>query len=403
MIKLLIFSGIPLNTKVVVGGWIVGFLDSLKLHRDTISVNIAFVSASQRLKTENDNVKLFPIIKNNCIISKIKRYLFPKSDEECILSQMMNVIEECKPDIIHIFGTESAFGLITPRVNIPVIIHLQGLINPYINAWFPQSYSIVDLHSHSEKRAYKVSKYYAKRELRIFQGCNYYMGRTDWDRRISRIYAPDSEYFHCDELLRSEFYGVRYKQKVLNNNVVQLTSVLSSPLYKGTDVILKTAFLLKEKCNFSFNWKVYGIDSIKKAEKKANINAYNHNVELMGRIDVLDLINRLHETDIFIHPSYIDNSPNCVCEAQYIGTPVIACNVGGLSSLIEHKENGILVPANDPYLIASYIKELCEDTLLYSKLSKNARNTALRRHSQKEIIENVIEIYHNIIEKCQKN
>ncbi len=32
------------------------------------------------------------------------------------------------------------------------------------------------------------------------------MGRTDWDRRITAVLSPGAMYFHCDEILREEFY-----------------------------------------------------------------------------------------------------------------------------------------------------------------------------------------------------
>lgn len=103
--------------------------------------------------------------------------------------------------------------------------------------------------------------------------------------------------------------------------------------------------------------------------------------------------------DIFIHPSYIDNSPNSVCEAQICGLPVIAANVGGVSSLIEHKKTGLLVPANAPYDICYWIKELINNDNLRESLSNNAVFTAKERHNPQTIVKNILEVYQSILKK----
>ena len=79
----------------------------------------------------------------------------------------------------------------------------------------------------------------------------------------------------------------------------------------------------------------------------------------------------------FFHPSYIENSPNSVCEAQILGLPVIACNVGGLSTIISHNHSGILIPSND-YSGASYIKEICMNEALAKRISINSIKIATK-------------------------
>lgn len=393
MVKVLMFSGANPLPKAITGGWISGLLNSFKAHKNDIEISLSFFSNIYTTCSEEDGLKIYPIVKNRSLLSRIKRYLNPKSDEKIILEQVDSVIKSYKPDVIHVFGTETIFGLIVNYTEIPVIIHLQGLMTPYMNAWFPPFYSVHDLHGFSDKRGYKINKYYAERERRIFSSCKYYMGRTDWDKRITEIYSPDSVYFHCNEMLRSEFYAAIPFERIADHSVVHLISVLSSPMYKGHDVILKVAYLLKEKLEIPFEWQVFGTHSMNKAESKLGIKARDCNIKLMGRVYSSDLIKQLQQTDIFIHPSYIDNSPNSICEAQYMGIPVIACNVGGVASLINDKQDGILVPANDPYLIASYVKELKEDLALYRSISLQARETAKKRHSSENITRTLLDIY----------
>ena len=97
-----------------------------------------------------------------------------------------------------------------------------------------------------------------------------------------------------------------------------------------------------------------------------------------------------------IHPSIIDNSPNTVCEAQIAGLPVIASDVGGLRSLIEHKETGILTSLHHERL-ANEILKLKTNPALWNKISMNSRKTARSRHNYNSILTNTMTIYKGLV------
>ena len=96
---------------------------------------------------------------------------------------------------------------------------------------------------------------------------------------------------------------------------------------------------------------------------------------------------------MFVHTSYIDNSPNSVCEAQFLGIPIISTNVGGIRSLIKENESGILVPSNDPYYLASQIIKLFSDKTEAIRLGIKGRIVAKERHNPTVIINALISIY----------
>ena len=64
---------------------------------------------------------------------------------------------------------------------------------------------------------------------------------------------------------------------------------------------------------------------------------------------------------IYLNTNRKENMPVSVVEAQAMGLPVVATNVGGLPFLIENGKNGFLVPTEDANQMAAKIK-----TLLYS-------------------------------------
>ena len=80
-----------------------------------------------------------------------------------------------------------------------------------------------------------------------------------------------------------------------------------------------------------------------------------------------------------------------------LGAPVIVTDVGGTSTLVKHEESGIIVPANDPYLMAAEIANLVVDKRQAAMLGKNARKASLSRHQPSNIVESLIDIFNKLI------
>ena len=384
------------------GGWI-SSLEKLVRKNTDIELAIAFSHTDNVFKTSQDKTIYYPIHKPTTLISKITNFIQYSKQERKEVENYLRVIDDFKPDIIHIFGTERSFGLIAGEVNIPVIIHIQGLLEPCVNAWFPPGYSKKDFYFsngfnpiriYMDCWAYNINKYMAKREVRMLKSCKYFMGRTDWDKRITKLYAPNSKYFYCSEMLRDVFYTTPKRSS--NKQTKIIVTTISAPLYKGADMLLKTAKLLKEETDIDFEWRVYGMRSLAKMEHQLKIQAPKCNIKLLGIASAEELANSLSEADLFFHPSYIDNSPNSVCEAQLIGLPVIACHVGGVASIVKQGENGFLVPANDPYIAVSRIEEVLKNNTLAEELGRKAKETATQRHNPDRILSDLMNIYNQL-------
>tara|TARA_B110000902_G_scaffold266473_1_gene354349 strand:- start:11041 stop:12297 length:1257 start_codon:yes stop_codon:yes gene_type:complete len=393
------------NTSHNGGGWI-SALEELVRNDKGIELGIAFEHNDTGFKVVRDNVHYYPLNLWKSRRQKIKKKLFFSEEEKRLVPECLKIIEDFEPDIIHVFGSEWSFGLISPLVSIPVIIHMQGSIPPYFNARFPAGFGKYDfilyngfnlLKTISQYKADLFFKLRGAREERILKSCNYYMGRTEWDKSLTRLYAPDSLYFYCSESLRAPFINCGNIWKKQKGDILIFVSTISSPLYKGSDLILKTAKLLKENTQLNFEWRIIGTSDIRIHEKLTKIEADNVNVKLLGTLSADSLIGELLNSDVFIHPSYIDNSPNSVCEAQYLGVPVISTDVGGISSLIENGKTGFLVPSNDPYMLASKIITLIKDESIARSIGLNGSEIAKERHSQQNIITDLKNIYNKVL------
>lgn len=385
------------------GGWIES-LELIVSSYEEINLAIAFKHPTDYIKTIDNNVTYYPIREPKNLTTKISDILFRSKNERTEITKYEKIIKDFAPDVIHIFGSESSFGLMSKNTKIPIVLHIQGIINPYLNAWFPPSFSYLSLlyiYRLNLLRAVRIFrelqtfKSNANREKLILRNIHYFMGRTEWDKQIISLMSPNSKYFYCSEVLRPYFYN--QKPWVFQDQErITITSVISSPLYKGFDLILKTARILTEFTKLKFEWQVFGSSTFTHIERQLGISSTNYNIFLKGIANASQLVKELLNSSIYVHPSYIDNSPNSVCEAQILGLPVIATNVGGVSSLIKHEFNGILVPPNDPYFLASEIIKISTNKEFAAFISKNARMIAEERHNTKSILSSLISIYNEI-------
>lgn len=383
------------------GGWISSLESEMKTF-DDIELAISFMD-TETLKIRKDNVIYYPIRKRISFSEKIQSKISYTKYIAAEVNDFLAVVADFNPDIIHIFGSEQTFGLISKYTEVPIVLHLQGIMNPYLNAFFPPSIGSKEYVKYNSfkglrglRAVYRIFRDGAKNEREIFQNCKNYIGRTKWDEDVSRIYSPGSKYYFCGEILRNAFYKAspwtfKHREKMV------ITTTISRITYKGFDLLLKTADLLKNQCNLDFEWNVFGIEEYRFFERILKIKASDVNVHLRGVVDANGLVKALNDTDVFVHPSYIDNSPNSVCEAQLLGVPVISTNVGGISSLIEDGKTGVLIPTNDPYSLACRIVELKSDVDKAKLLGENARCVALERHDVKTIANRNIQIYKTIL------
>ncbi|WP_295728115.1 glycosyltransferase family 4 protein [uncultured Muribaculum sp.] len=323
--------------------------------------------------------------------------------------QVESVLADFHPDLIHVFGLECPLSEIIENIDIPSVVHLQGIINPVAISYLPFGFSSETLRKHGvwwrENIFNNGFKYYynetlrrCKREKQLYKVLKCCTGRTDWDKAVTELYAPQCQYYNVNEILRPDFYStlpINPRDKI---EVLKIASTISETIYKGLDLIVKTAKILNE-FDIKFEWRIIGVKA-----NSAYVNLVKHtlgmqissNVVFEGVKNPQEIIEILDTTDVYVHPSYIDNSPNSVCEAQLLGVPVIATNVGGVSSLITSGETGILVPTNEPHILTSKLIEIKNNFELRKMLSLSGRNAALKRHNCNDIINKIIAIYQNL-------
>lgn len=414
--KVLLFANSPLVPRTKNGknynnsGWIKSLQEEMQKVAD-VKIGVCCISSCQEKLITEEGVIYYKVkligksLKEKVIVGfrpSIDKYEIIRCER--YVKEFKKVVDDFNPDIIHIFGSEFYYGLITSYITIPIVLHLQGILSACSYAYFPPSVSYWQLmwKDRNLKQLYSNIQQYAywkrccKREKRILSTVLHVIGRTAWDKQAMQILNPKARYHYGGEILRPEFYEV--SERRIPDKIV-LTTTISNPPYKGFDLVLKIAYILKCEVGLEFEWNVFGNVSPKFWERHTGINCKDVNLYVRGVASAYQLREALLKSTLYFHPSYIENSPNSVGEAQILGVPVVATNVGGTSSMVEHGKTGYLFPATDPYMGAYFVQDLISNIDKNIQMGIYSKKVALERHKKETIIEELLDTYKTIIDE----
>lgn len=109
-------------------------------------------------------------------------------------------------------------------------------------------------------------------------------------------------------------------------------------------------------------------------------------------------IKKIYKTiDIVAMTSETEGLSNTILEAQAMGKPVIATQVGGNSEIIEDNLNGFLFPFQDYSSLVEKITLLLKNELWLKKMGENARKRICKNFSFDQRLKKVEELYLEIM------
>ena len=402
-------NAVNLNKGLTRGGWMQSLEHHLALD-ETLQLYIATRysgKALRRITEQNTTYLLIPDSRN--LLQKRIDIVFNREPINKLIQQYLTVIDEIKPDVIHVFGTEMEYGLMSGLTDIPVVIHIQGILHPYYYhltriklPFFKALYAqrMIDILKGSTlQNGLRIFKRRVGIERKIYETARYFMGRTDWDQQITHLLSPNACYFHCDEMLRPCFLEADWTHHA--TETLNVVSIISSPLYKGHETLVATCRVLKETATKNLVWHVIGLDTTTPSYRifyKPYMKSLTGHIQMHGELTAEAIIKILQHADIYVHPSHIENSSNSICEAMALGMPVIALHTGGNASLINHGVDGLLVADHDPYTLAATIQQVVSNPEQSQKMASYAKKRATTRHHPDRIIADLKAIYQKVIE-----
>lgn len=97
-------------------------------------------------------------------------------------------------------------------------------------------------------------------------------------------------------------------------------------------------------------------------------------IQLMGRKDQVQ--EYIKDAACFVLPSNSEGMPNALLEAMALGIPSIAtdCPIGGSAFIVDHNENGILIPMNDREALKTALRKCLTDKAFADRIAQKAKD-----------------------------
>jgi glycosyltransferase involved in cell wall biosynthesis len=403
------------------GGWMFAELQALRQYAPDTEF-VVLTTGKQHSRVTVDNVIYVTF-------GDPARTVFADTVPDEVATEVQQLIREFDPDLIHIHGTEDFYARLNSEIlcNKPVLVSLQGIINglsshyngnltPKELAPFRTMRNAVFRDGVFEKQQ-KWSLARSAQEKISLSRHRHYNGRTAFDRAWLRAFNPQANYYHLDRAMRAEFFAVQRDPLVIRRHSVYCSAAAGYPL-KGLHWLLRAAAIIKPKFP-DIQIRVANAQKPLAAPKGllARLKDSDYPAYLRHLIRELDLpdsvialpkilspevAEELRQAHVFCLPSLCENSPNSLGEAMLAGTPSVAAYVGGVPSMLQHGQEGLLCPPADPAALADAIGQLFSNDKLAGELAANARSTAQYRHDPQRVATEAYKIYETVI-KSEKD
>ncbi|TPG65569.1 glycosyltransferase family 4 protein [Hymenobacter nivis] len=287
-------------------------------------------------------------------------------------------------DLLHLHGSELQLPAMTAGLPVPQLLTVQGLVSQYprfvpgLVSWRKVLWTLA-----------------GRYERRYLPAIHHFSCRTHWDQALVQRLSPGCTVHHNWEVIRPAFFRAPGPRPTGRPRVAFIGG---TQVMKGFHEVLAAFDLLRQHLDVQL--VVAGTDdlaAVLAAAAAAGLHRIGPaDVVCCGVLGAPALAELFAEAVCLLHPSYVDNSPNSVCEAQAAGLPVVASDVGGVRSLVEHEVTGLLCTLA-PASIAAQALRLLTDGALHQRLATQAAAVAHQRHDPATIVARTLAIYQAVL------
>ncbi len=270
---------------------------------------------------------------------------------------LVELIKQEKIDLLHLHGYSSAnFGRLAARqAGIPSVMHewavLEVLPHQFLVDWLLRNKTDVAVGVSEDVRKFLIQgRSVSERKTRVvWNGVNLNKFKTANPTEVRTF---------------REKFGITAQQKVIGT-VTRLREE------KGNRYFIEAAAqVLQELPDTRFIIVGDGPlwEELEKLAQSLNLKGKLHFAGFVSEIAVA-----LAAMDIKVMASLTEGFPFALAEAMAAGKPVVVSNVGGMKDMVQHEDDGLLVPPADSKALAAALARLLKNATLCGQLGNAAR------------------------------
>jgi len=161
--------------------------------------------------------------------------------------------------------------------------------------------------------------------------------------------------------------------------------------------------LLKKNPDLKIQYRIVGEGKLREDLNKmvAKLGLTNV-VKFLGGKDQVGVSNEMLNAHIFLFPSLAEALPVALMEAQAIGLPVVASDVGGVAEIVADGKSGFLVSAQDVINLASKLEYLIKHPEIWPEMGTYGREIVEKRFDIKKLNKRLVKIYEALLTEDKK-
>lgn len=390
------------------GGWINGMLEALR--DKNIEISICAVSRG---------------VQETQFFSEEEIGYYTVPWEENLTPAFKSLLEEYKPDLVHIFGTEYAHTLAMQKAADPsrTLVQIQGLVSACGEKYFEGLPVKCQAPGFARKRAAKklggmlmvqeqaIFLESGQRELESLSLAQHVLGHTSWDCAQSARLAPMAQYHSFPEVLRKSFYTGKWNYDDCEKHTV-LISQAGYPIkgfhqfikalpelakkypdihvYVGGDVPPHDTPARRKTYEYIFDYYGYLMEELRRTNMEKHVT-------FTGILTEEKMKERFLKSHVFASCSSIENESNSLSEAKLLGVPSVSSYVGGVVDRIQHGKDGFFYPFAEPDMLGYYIGRIFDDHQLAMQLSDNSYENSHKLNDPEVCSKALVDIYHSVV------
>jgi glycosyltransferase involved in cell wall biosynthesis len=369
-LKILWFSNFRFSNEAIktTGTWLKVMGEGLSIEKEVEFVNVTKGQSKEIIFEQINCIKQYVVPAGKSYSNDL-----PKPQ---ITSQIENIIEEVKPDIIHVWGTESYWGLITKKYvhRFKVLLEIQGILTQirvqFYGELTPREIlACTGLKEFVRPKTHILFQHFfyirqAQNEQEIVRSHQLIGVQSEWSHRSIVGINSKAKIFKGIIPLRVEFVSAARTWSHQSSGKI-FTSAAGLHSFKGLHVTLRALKILVDKgLNVCLNiagaqsrgfrqsgYKRYLLALINELKIESHVN-------WLGALDAMEIVHELQSSDVVLISSYMESYCMVLYEALAVGVPIVCSYAGAmpeagrLSSSIKYFQPG------DFTLAASHVSDV---------------------------------------------
>jgi colanic acid/amylovoran biosynthesis glycosyltransferase len=237
------------------------------------------------------------------------------------------------------------------------------------------------------------------RQLFDYGDCFLAISDYNYKKLIQFGANPDKIIFHPVGIEIDKFPLKRQERNKISSPVIILT-VARLVEEKGLKYsIMAINVILKKNPDVALKYYIVGEgpleEGLKELIKELKLKDI---VKCLGSMDQSQVAKEMLKAHIFLLPSIAEALPVVLMEAQAVGLPVIATNVGSVTDVIVDGKSGFLVPERDVNALTEKLEYLIEHPELWPEMGAYGRQFIEENYNIEKLNNRLFKIYQNLID-----